>query len=119
MTNNQTRRELKISELEIGKSYEVCRTTYSKLGGTGTIVKIINKRTANEADATYITEDNNEINLFYADMYKETMYEIDSEYSGSNTNETEDINTTCPECLTKGEYINGAYKCPKCWKTWI
>jgi len=25
----------------------------------------------------------------------------------------------CPVCKIPGEYINGAYKCPNCWKVWL
>ena len=25
---------------------------------------------------------------------------------------------SCSECNIQGEYINGAFKCPKCWKVW-
>ena len=27
-------------------------------------------------------------------------------------------NNNCPECNIPGEYINGACKCPNCWKVW-
>jgi len=28
------------------------------------------------------------------------------------------LSNNCPECNTAGEYINGAFKCPLCWKVW-
>lgn len=28
------------------------------------------------------------------------------------------LKNNCPECNVAGEYINGAYKCPNCWKVW-
>jgi len=29
------------------------------------------------------------------------------------------ITNNCPICKIPGEYINGAYKCPNCWKVWL
>lgn len=28
------------------------------------------------------------------------------------------LKNSCIECNIEGEYINGAFKCPKCWKIW-
>ena len=35
-----------------------------------------------------------------------------------NQNKTNNFSNNCPECNTAGEYINGAFKCPLCWKVW-
>lgn len=36
----------------------------------------------------------------------------------SYENKTDNFLNNCPECNILGEYINGAYKCPNCWKVW-
>jgi len=33
-------------------------------------------------------------------------------------NKTNNNLNNCPECNIAGEYINGAHKCPLCWKVW-
>jgi len=35
-----------------------------------------------------------------------------------NNQKKVNFSNNCPECNISGEYINGAFKCPLCWKVW-